>query len=75
MADVVAVIVLVVIVGAAVAYIVQQKRAGVKCIGCSVGQECAKKAKAARAGDSGCGCGCGCSSAERMSADVEKALD
>jgi len=71
MADIVAVLVIVLILGAAVAYIVRQKRAGVKCIGCSVGQECAKKAQAAQAG----GCSCGCGSVERMIESVEKALE
>ncbi len=40
MADVIAVIILAVLVGAAVAYIVKAKRSGVKCIGCPAGGSC-----------------------------------
>lgn len=70
MEDFIALLVIVAIVGGAVAYIVRQKKAGAKCIGCSVGQECADRAKAAQAGE---GCGCGCGSADKMVANMEKA--
>ena len=69
MTDIVAVCVIALVLGAAIAYIVRQKRAGVKCIGCSAAGGCAGKAGAAQAG-----CSCGCASVERMLADVEKAM-
>lgn len=52
--DIVLILVLVVIIGAAVAYIVKAKKNGAKCIGCPAGGTCGHKSK----GDSGCGCGC-----------------
>ena len=74
MTDIVAALVLIAILAAAVAYIVRQKRAGVKCVGCAVGRECAERAKASQAAG-GCGCGCsgGCDAVERMLAGIEKA--
>ena len=74
MTDIVAALVLIAVLAAAVAYIVRQKRAGVKCIGCSAGRECTERAKAAQAAG-GCGCGCngGCDAVERMLTNMEKA--
>ena len=40
MADVIAVIVLVILIGSAVTYIVKEKKKGVKCIGCPAGGSC-----------------------------------
>ena len=40
MADVIAVIVLVILIGSAVTYIVNEKKKGVKCIGCPAGGSC-----------------------------------
>lgn len=40
MADVIAVIILVILIGSAVAYIANQKKKGVKCIGCSAAGSC-----------------------------------
>lgn len=37
--------VLVVIVGAAVAYIIKEKKRGVKCVGCPYAEQCAKRGK------------------------------
>ncbi len=54
MADLIIVIVLLVILGVAVAYIVKAKKSGVKCIGCPAGADCAHKCQ----GASGCACGC-----------------
>lgn len=71
MEDFIALLVIVAIVGGAVAYIVRQKKAGVKCIGCSVGQACADRAKAAQAGE---GCGCGCGAVDAMVANMEQAV-
>ena len=53
MADFILVSILVVIVGAAIAYIRKEKKRGVKCIGCPSAGTCASKN-----GGSGCGCGC-----------------
>ena len=51
MTDIIAALIILVIVGAAVAYIVRQKRRGVKCIGCPHGATCGSKG----------GCGGDCS--------------
>jgi len=53
MVNVVIVLVIVAIVGAAVAYIVREKKRGVKCIGCPYAQQCANRGK--------CGSGESCS--------------
>ncbi len=54
MADFIIMAVLVVIIGAAIFYIVKSKKSGVKCIGCPAGGACSHKCSEA----SGCGCGC-----------------
>lgn len=46
MSDVIAVIVLVILIGSAVAYIVNAKKKGVKCIGCPAGGSCPGSGKA-----------------------------
>ncbi|MBO5165394.1 MAG: FeoB-associated Cys-rich membrane protein [Lachnospiraceae bacterium] len=53
--DIILVLVLLLILGAAVAYIVRAKKKGAKCIGCPASGTCGHKSK----GASGCGCGCG----------------
>ncbi len=53
MADLIVVAVVLVIVGAAIAYIVKEKRRGVRCVGCPSGGICSRK----REGTVGCGCG------------------
>lgn len=50
MTDLVIVLILAVICGAAARYIYKAKKSGAKCIGCS-------------AGEGGCGCGCSCGGA------------
>lgn len=45
---------LLILLGAAIAYIVKAKKDGVKCIGCPAGGSCSGHC----GGDSGCGCGC-----------------
>ena len=72
MTDIVAAIVLIAVLAGAIAYIVRQKRAGVKCIGCAVGQACSERAKASQDAE-GCRCGCSCDAVERMLASIEKA--
>ena len=52
MANVIVVAVVLGIIGAAIAYIVKEKKKGVQCIGCPAGAECAKRKNVA----SGCGC-------------------
>ncbi len=62
MENVILILVLVVILGGAVAYIVKAKKSGVKCIGCSAGGSCGPKKGGSCGGCSngeGCGCGCG----------------
>lgn len=73
MADIIAAIVIIAILGAAIAYIVSQKRAGVKCIGCSVGQECAARAKAAQQASGECACSCSCGAVDQMIANMDAA--
>ncbi|MBE5883728.1 MAG: FeoB-associated Cys-rich membrane protein [Lachnospiraceae bacterium] len=43
MGNVIVLVILFVIIGAAVAYIVKAKKRGVKCIGCSAGGECSRR--------------------------------
>lgn len=50
--------VLVILIGAAITYIIKAKKSGVKCIGCPSGGTCAHKSKES-SNCSGC---CGCNS-------------
>lgn len=52
--DVIAIAVIVLIVGGAIAYIVKAKRSGQKCIGCPDAKTCSGKC-------AGCNHSCGCS--------------
>ena len=52
MANFVVIAVLVLVVGAAITYIVKEKKKGAVCIGCSHAGSCGRKQK----GDSGCSC-------------------
>lgn len=70
MTDVIAAIVILLILGAAIAYIVRAKRRGVKCIGCPAGETCG--AGKTLMGTSSCECGC--SAADRMIAEIERAM-
>lgn len=45
MVNLILVAVLVILVGAAVIYIVREKKRGVKCIGCPYAQQCASRGK------------------------------
>lgn len=75
MADFIAFLVIVAAVGAAAAYIVRQKRRGVKCIGCTAGQNacssacgsCSLAKDIPNLGD----CAHGCPAAERMVGRME----
>lgn len=53
MTDLIIGAVVVLVVGMALAYIIKEKKKGVRCIGCSHAGTCASKAKSS----SGCGCG------------------
>lgn len=53
MADFIVVGILIIIIGAAILYIIKEKKRGTKCIGCQAGCNCAGKNN----GSSGC-CGC-----------------
>lgn len=57
MADLIIILIIVAVVGAAVGYIIKAKKSGAKCIGCPV-EGCSSK----HGSSSGCGCGCGCDS-------------
>lgn len=52
MADLIVIGIVLLIVGAAMAYIIKEKKKGVKCIGCPAAGTCGK----AHQKDSGCGC-------------------
>lgn len=59
MINVIIALVIVAIIGAAIAYIVGAKKKGAKCIGCPASGECCSVRKATDSQDTGCGCGCG----------------
>lgn len=69
MADFIVILVLVLTVGAAVRYIVKEKKKGVRCIGCPSAGVCAHKQNGGcgchSAETHGSGCGCGCHSNEK----------
>lgn len=67
MTDLIAAVIIVAILAAASAYIIKAKKAGVKCIGCSV-EGCSSKKKAS----AGCGCGCGEFNIKIDPADLQK---
>lgn len=54
LANIIAVLIVALAVGAAVRYIVKAKKKGVKCIGCSAAGSCSSAQK----GHSECSCGC-----------------
>ncbi len=57
MENVILIVVLVAILGGAIAYIVRAKKRGVKCIGCSACGICGAKKGGTCGGCSGCACG------------------
>ena len=57
MINVIIALVIVAIIGAAIAYIVRAKKKGAKCIGCPASGECCSVRKATDSQDTGCGCG------------------
>jgi len=60
--NIIATVVLVAILGGAVAYLVKAKKSGQKCIGCPHSKTCAsQKSK----NNEGCGCGCGCGESDK----------
>lgn len=80
LSDIIAAIVVLAIVGGAVAYIVKQKRQGVKCIGCATGKAaCAHAAASAGAGTASAtgahACVCGCGSVDDMVARMAEAAE
>lgn len=56
MKDAVVILIILVLVGAAIAYIVKSKKKGVKCIGCPYAESCAKKDVDPCKGGGGCNC-------------------
>lgn len=61
--DIIIILIIAIILGAAIAYIVRAKKKGTKCIGCTAGDCCAMKSKQkndpSASSKSGCGCSCG----------------
>ena len=49
--DIIVIAVILLIIGAATAYIIKAKKSGQKCIGCPYSKSCGTK-------NGGCGCGC-----------------
>ncbi len=66
MADFIVVIVVLAIVGAAIAYIIREKKRGVKCIGCPSGAECSHNHSEASGCSGNCGSCGGCHTEARM---------
>lgn len=54
MADIIVIGIVLIVLCAAISYIVKAKKSGAKCIGCPDGCACSGK----NAGGSGCSCGC-----------------
>lgn len=83
LSDIIAAIVVLAIVGGAIAYIVKQKRQGVKCIGCATGKAaCAHAAASAGAGTAAAAanagthaCACSCGSVDDMVARMTEAAE
>lgn len=57
--DIVLTLILVLIIGAAVAYIIKAKKSGAKCIGCPASSTCSSYKK-------NVGCGCNCDDIEKI---------
>lgn len=58
MTDLIIVIILLGLIGAAVTYIVKAKKRGVKCIGCPSGSQCPHKCSGCGSGNKEGGCHC-----------------
>lgn len=58
MANFIVAVIILIVIGAAIAYIIKEKKRGVTCIGCPHAGECARKHNQASgcSGDEGCGC-------------------
>ncbi|MBQ9759905.1 MAG: FeoB-associated Cys-rich membrane protein [Clostridia bacterium] len=59
MTDIIVIAVILLIVGAASAYIIKAKKSGKKCIGCPDSCSCSAKSKKAEDGTCGSCCNCG----------------
>lgn len=69
--DIVALLVILLVVGAAVAYIVREKRRGAVCVGCPMGKSCAQKCQAQAAETGTCPCATIPTVTERGTHDAE----
>ncbi|WP_289479625.1 FeoB-associated Cys-rich membrane protein [Klebsiella pneumoniae] len=58
MTDLIIGLIVVAVIGAAVVYIIKEKKKGTKCIGCPAAGQCANHGKSG-------GCSCGCGDSER----------
>ncbi len=58
MSNIIVGLIILIIVGAAVAYLIRAKKRGVKCVGCSESGCCSSSKKKKESSDCGCGC-CG----------------
>lgn len=58
MSNIIVGLIILIIVGAAVAYLIRAKKRGVKCVGCSESGCCSASKKKKESSDCGCGC-CG----------------
>lgn len=60
MANFIVIVILIAIVGSAIAYIVKEKKKGVKCIGCPAGGSCPNSGVCTGCGNGHSGEECGC---------------
>ena len=58
MVNVIVAVILLIIIGAAIAYIIKEKKRGVKCIGCPAGGSCSGNCAGNCGGSLGCSDGC-----------------
>jgi hypothetical protein len=59
LADMIVIAVIVLIIGAASAYIIKAKKSGKKCIGCPNSCSCSNAGAKTKKGEGSCCCGCG----------------
>lgn len=65
MEDLLLILILILIIGGASAYVIRAKKRGVKCIGCPSGNKCAKKSNQKGCDGVCCQYSCHCNSSEK----------
>ncbi len=64
LADIIVIAIIVLIIGAASAYIIKAKKSGQKCIGCPHSRSCSQYKLTEKKNEGSCCCGCGGSKAK-----------